>query len=105
MTITEKLVILSGFVGSEFVPRYDDLRVSDCGKEYQLIWIYSKDDGEIIVTLRDPDSEQMHDTTLKVYNPNTHRYSYNRELINTILKALGRKRVKAVKETLHYPFK
>ena len=105
MTLSEKLIIFEELVGSEFVPRYEDLRVTSCGKEYQLISIDSEDDGEIFITLRNPNSGKQHITSLKVYNPATHRTSYNRELISSILRALGRKRVKEAKEASGYPFK
>jgi len=105
MTLSEKLIILNELVGSEFVPRYDDLRITSCGKEYQLISIDCEDDGEIFITLREPNSGKKHSTNLKVYNSATHRFSYDRELISSIFKALGRKRIKAAKEASDYPFK
>lgn len=98
MTLIEKLVVLNEFIGRQFIPRYEDLRVMNCGKEYQLISIDSEDDGEIFITLRNPNSGKQHITSLKVYNPATHRTSYDRELISSIFKALGRKRIKEAKE-------
>jgi hypothetical protein len=105
MTLSEKLIIFEELVGSEFVPRYEDLRVTSCGKEYQLTRISCECNGEIYITLRDPKSRKEFDTSLKVYNQATHRYSYDKELISSILRALGRKRVKEAKEASGYPFK
>lgn len=105
MTLTEKLVVLNEFLGCQFTPPYEDLRVVDCGKEYQLTRISCECNGEIYITLRNPKTRKEFDTSLKVYNQATHRYSYDKELISSILRALGRKRVKEAKEASGYPFK
>ena len=99
MTLSEQLCILSHLMGRDF--KGENMVFTDSnGRERQLIAISGESNGEIFVTLKDIKSRKVFDTSLKVYNPATNRVSYDHELIKNILRVLGRKRVREIKESL-----
>lgn len=96
MTLGDKIMILYTLIGIDYT--YDDIRFEMWGKDNQLIRIDEECDGEMYLVYKEPHSRKEYHIFLRQYNLNTHRQSYNKELIDQLIKALGRKRVKEAKE-------
>lgn len=96
MTLRDKTMILYALRGIDYT--YDDIRFEMWGKDNQLIRIDEECNGEMCLVYKEPHSRKECHMFLRQYNPDTHRRSYYKELIDQLIKALGRKRIKEAKE-------
>ena len=96
MTLREKIMILYALSGIDYT--YEDLHFEMWGEDNLLIRIDEECNGEMYVVYKKPHSKQKNHMFLRQYDPDTHRCSYYKELINQLIKALGRKHIKEAKE-------
>lgn len=101
MTLSEKYIIFQELIGTDF--SWEQKFYEYQGVKYQLLKIDSESDGmEVFIDYKKVGSQKVCSSSLRVFNMTTHRKSYNKELMNAILKGLGRSFVKEVKECSDY---
>lgn len=96
MTLGDKTMILYALRSIDHT--YENIHFEMCGEENLFIRIDEECDDEMYVVYKKPHTKKESHIFLRQYNPDTHRRSYDKELINQLIKALGRKRVKEAKE-------
>lgn len=101
MTLSEKYIIFQELIGVDF--SWQGKYFEYNGIKYQLMKVDSESDGvEVFVEYQEVGKRQIFTTSLRIYSMETHRTRYNQELINAILKGLGRAYVREVKECSDY---
>ena len=111
MSIGEKYFIIGLCSGQAFyydVPKYSIFAdqaakpVIYKDKEYHLLEVEKEDDDSVYVALKDTKTRKKMSYSLRMYkltkSGQLGRQMYNTELINAVFKALGRKRVRSIKE-------